>query len=53
MGIGGEIRCPDGIEQKEGENFTCTVKLGDRTEKVQVIQRDDEGGLSFKPLPSK
>jgi Domain of unknown function (DUF4333) len=52
VGLGGKIRCPDGIEQKEGENFTCEVTLGDRTEKVQVIQRD-EGRLSFKPLPSK
>jgi hypothetical protein len=29
------------------------VRLGDRTEKVEVIQRDDDGGLSFKPLSSK
>ena len=53
VGLGGEIRCPNGIERKEGENFTCEVVLGERTEKVQVIQRDDEGNLSFKPLPAR
>ena len=51
VGLGGKIRCPDDIEQKEGEDFTCEVTLGDRTEKVRVSQEDDDGRLTFRPLP--
>jgi len=52
VGIGGTVKCPDGIEQGEGNDFTCEVTLGERVEKVRVIQRDDEGRLNFRPLPS-
>ncbi len=52
VGLGGEVKCPGGIERGEGEDFTCEVTLGNRVEKVRVIQRDDEGRLTFKPLPS-
>jgi hypothetical protein len=53
VGLSGKFDCPNGIEQGEGEDFTCKVTLGRRVEKVQVIQRDDRGNLNFKPLPSK
>ena len=52
VGLGGEVKCPGGLEQGEGKDFTCEVTLGKRVEKVRVIQRDDEGRLNFKPLPS-
>ena len=52
VGIGGTVKCPQGIEQNEGNDFTCEVTLGNRVEKVRVIQRDDEGRLNFRPLPS-
>ena len=53
VGLGGKVDCPDGLEQGEGKDFTCSVTLGRRVEKIRVIQRDDQGTLSFKPLPSK
>lgn len=52
MGLGGKVECPGGLEQGEGKDFTCEVTLGRRVEEVRVIQRDDAGGLNFKPLPS-
>ena len=52
VGLGGKVECPGGLERGEGKDFTCEVTLGKRVEKVRVIQRDDEGRLNFKPLPS-
>lgn len=44
------VDCPDDVEIKQDDTFTCTAKLGDggRTGTVTVTQTDDEGNISWQ-----
>ena len=48
VGIGGRAQCPPQIAIREGNNFDCEIVGGKRDGTVQVVQKDDEGNLSFK-----
>jgi Domain of unknown function (DUF4333) len=45
----GLVRCPGPVEMKQGVNFFCTIDLGGVPLRVDVIQTDDQGGLTFQP----
>lgn len=44
----GIVRCPQSVEQKQGNNFFCTVELDGVPLRVDVVQTDDQGALSFQ-----
>ena len=49
------VTCPDNIEQKQGNNFTCTAELNGETADIAVTQTDDSGNVDWKlvqPSPS-
>jgi hypothetical protein len=42
------VSCPDDVEAKRGDEFTCTVTGGDGTKApIRVRQEDDEGNVNF------
>ncbi|MTD45426.1 DUF4333 domain-containing protein [Conexibacter sp. W3-3-2] len=43
------VTCPDDVEAKKGDTFTCDAKGSDgRTGTVNVTQKDDDGNISWK-----
>ncbi|MBI5491148.1 MAG: DUF4333 domain-containing protein [Deltaproteobacteria bacterium] len=47
------VDCPDKLELKKGNNFSCTVALkGGGTMSIDVTQNDDEGNVTWKPVSS-
>ena len=42
------IRCPDDVEIKKGDTFTCDAKARNDTAKVKVTQLDDEGNVRWQ-----
>jgi hypothetical protein len=42
------LTCPDDVEPKEGETFTCDgVAPGGRPFEIEVTMTDDEGGIRY------
>jgi hypothetical protein len=42
------VSCPDDVEAKKGDTFTCTATGGDGTKgPVKVLQQDDKGNVTF------
>ncbi|MBI5499120.1 MAG: DUF4333 domain-containing protein [Deltaproteobacteria bacterium] len=47
------VDCPDGIELKKGNNFSCTVTVkSGGTIQIDVTQQDDDGNVIWKPVAS-
>ncbi|HEX2233837.1 MAG TPA: DUF4333 domain-containing protein [Thermoleophilaceae bacterium] len=42
------INCPDDVEIKKGDTFTCDAKARKDTAKVKVTQLDDEGNVRWQ-----
>jgi Domain of unknown function (DUF4333) len=42
------INCPDDVEIKKGDTFTCDAKARNDTAKVKVTQLDDEGNVRWQ-----
>jgi Domain of unknown function (DUF4333) len=42
------INCPENVEIKKGDTFTCDAKARNDTAKVRVTQLDDEGNVRWK-----
>ena len=43
------VSCPDEVEAERGARFACTVTTGTGERvRVNVIQEDDEGGVSWR-----
>jgi hypothetical protein len=49
-GVKASVDCPDDIEIKKDDTFTCTAKPEDGGESgtVTVTQKDDEGNISWE-----
>jgi uncharacterized protein DUF4333 len=46
------VSCPDGVEQKEGKQFTCNAKLeGGGKAKVEVTLTNDRGDATYSFVP--
>jgi len=37
------VKCPDGVEPKQGNEFRCEVEAGEASGDVDVTQKDDQG----------
>lgn len=49
------VTCPDDVEMKQGNNFTCTAELDGETVDIAVTQTDDQGNVNWElvqPSPS-
>jgi hypothetical protein len=42
------INCPDDVEIKKGDTFTCDAKAKNDNAKVKVTQLDDEGNVRWE-----
>jgi Domain of unknown function (DUF4333) len=42
------INCPDDVELKKGDTFTCTAKSRTDEAKVKVTQLDDDGNVRWE-----
>jgi uncharacterized lipoprotein len=42
------INCPEDVEIKKGDTFTCDAKARNDTAKVRVTQLDDEGNVRWR-----
>jgi hypothetical protein len=42
------IECPDDVEIKKGDTFTCDAKARNDTAKIKVTQLDDEGNVRWE-----
>jgi len=43
------VRCPDEVEARRGDTFNCVARASNgQRARVEVTQRDDEGGVSWR-----
>lgn len=42
------VKCPEDIEAKQGDRFRCTASARGQTAPVRVVQRDDDGNISWR-----
>jgi hypothetical protein len=48
------VRCPEAVEARAGDTFTCVARASDgRRTRVEVTQRDDVGGISWRVVPAR
>ena len=48
------VRCPEAVEAREGDTFTCLARTSDgRRTRVEVTQRDGEGAVSWRVVPTR
>lgn len=44
-----KVDCPEDVDRKQDENFTCTATVDGQRIQVPVRQTDDEGTISYEP----
>jgi len=47
------VDCPDQVDWKKGESFTCDVEGVEGTEEANVTMTDDEGNVEWELVPSE